>query len=101
MTLISSFAVEHEPRESGGVVGGPQPETDEVAPRAGPRPGQDRLDALSPGKCIIQSGASGCEKGFVKCFLKVLSASWAARQLQYSPITCGNLRKKLQNLFYN
>ena len=48
--MTFGFAVEHEPREPCGVVGGPEPEADEVAPRPGPRPRQDRLDAMSPGK---------------------------------------------------
>ena len=41
----------------------------------------------------VHSGAAGCEKRFVKCFLKV-SLAWAAWQLQYSPTAWGTLRKQ-------
>ena len=44
----------------------------------------------------LQSGASGCKKGFVKCFLKV---SLAAGQLQYSPTPQTVLHTSRKNKF--
>ena len=49
----------------------------------------------------VQSGAADCEKGFVKCFLKLLA--WAAWQLQCSiaqrPVELSEIMS--QNLFHN
>ena len=46
----------------------------------------------------VHSGAAGCEKRFVKCFLKV-SLAWAAWQLQYSLMAGGTLRKHFTKPF--
>ena len=48
-------------------------------------------------QCLsIQSGASDCEKGFVKKFPLL---AWAAWQLQFSPMACGTLRKHFTEPF--
>ena len=52
--------------------------------------------------CQVQSGASGCEKGFVKCFLKVPLSYLGSTAAAVQPNGLWNFQKHvLQNLFHN
>ena len=55
-------------------------------------------DVFGPNPQLQFFGASGCEMGFVKCFMKFPLFVGASRQLQYSQKVCGTLRLFCQNL---
>ena len=48
---------------------------------------------------LAQSGASGCEKGFVKCFLRVPLACLGSMATAVEPNSLGTLRKMLTKPF--
>ena len=53
--------------------------------------------SISNSSMYLQSEASGCEKGFVNCFLKVPLITWAAWQLAVQPNSLWNSQNKSYN----